>query len=376
MLDTGTDNLGLLNTDLYIGERHGRIRGKRYDDFIDRFVQVTTRLFPNAMLHWEDFGTSNAHRILNRYRDAVCTFNDDIQGTAAVALAAALAGINVTASKLEQQRVVVFGAGTAGIGIADLLYQTMVRHGLTPEDARSRFYPLGITGLLLDDQEVLDYQRPYARSRDDVASWNVADTDRISLLEVVRNVKPTILIGTSTAGGAFTEEIVKEMAAHCERPIIMPMSNPTPRAEATPANLLTWTEGRALVATGSPFEPVRYDNVLYRIAQANNALIFPGLGLGVAVSRANRVTDRMIAASAEALAGLANAFRPGAALLPGMADLRLVSATVAIAVAKAAELDGVAELILDDPVGDIYDRMWQPRYPEFFAVDGSSATEV
>lgn len=365
VLDTGTDNLGLLNSPMYIGERHGRVRGAKYDDFLDRFVETASRLYPHAMLHWEDFGSSTAHRILQRYRDDVCTFNDDIQGTAAVALAAVLAGVNVAGTALRDQRVIIFGAGTAGIGIADLLRETMIDSGMTPLHASNAFYALGRSGLLLEGHPLQPYQVPYARTRADVSDWEVADADRISLAEVVAHVKPTILVGTSTASGAFTEAIVQEMASHCDRPIIMPLSNPTAKAEATPANLLAWTQGRALVATGSPFEPVRRGEVTYRIAQANNALIFPGLGLGVMASRANRVTDRMIAASAHALARLTRVNVPGASLLPGMAELRLVSATVAIEVARAAAEDGVAGRVLTDPVAEIYDLMWQPHYPEF-----------
>ncbi|MFV0457741.1 MAG: NAD-dependent malic enzyme [Actinomycetales bacterium] len=365
VLDTGTDNLGLLNSEMYIGERHGRVRGERYNAFLDQFVETVSRVFPNAMLHWEDFGSHNAHPVLQRYRDKVCTFNDDIQGTAAVALAAVLAGVHVSTTPLKNHRVVIFGAGTAGVGIADLLRDTMVEQGLSAQEASNRFYALGRNGLLFDDMKLLDYQTPYARSRSEISHWELEDPNRVSLEDVVREVKPTILIGTSTVGGAFTEEIVRQMAAHCERPIIMPMSNPTPRAEATPANLLAWTDGKALVATGSPFDPVRLGNVQYQIAQANNALIFPGLGLGVAASGASRVTDRMISASAQALAGLTKAYRPGAALLPGVGELRLVSATVAIAVAQAAEQDGVAKRMLEDPVGEIYARMWQPVYPRF-----------
>jgi malate dehydrogenase (oxaloacetate-decarboxylating) len=364
VLDTGTDNLGLLSNDMYIGERHGRVRGEKYDAFLDQFVHTVHRVFPSAMLHWEDFGSANAHRILRRYRDEVCTFNDDIQGTAAVALAAVLAGVKVAGTRLADQRVMIFGAGTAGAGIADLLRETMVKHGQSEEDARAAFYGFGRRGLLIEDQPLQPHQVPYARSRADVAHWKVADPHAITLHEAVNEVQPTILIGTSTIGGAFTEQIVRAMAAHCDRPIIMPLSNPTPRAEATPTDLLTWTDGKALVATGSPFDPVTMGNTRYHIAQANNALIFPGLGLGVAASRATRVTDRMIAASAEALAGVTRANLPGASLLPGMTDLRMVSSTVAISVAQAAVEDGVAGRTLDDPVSQIYELMWQPRYPQ------------
>ena len=371
VLDVGTDNLGLLSNELYLGERHSRVRGERYDEFIDEFVRTVGELFPRAMIHWEDIGTANAHRILERYRDEVCTFNDDIQGTAAVVLAAILAAVDVTCVDLDDHRIVVFGAGSAGMGIANLVRDTMLRTGRseTPEQAHARFWPIGIQGLYVDDDPTLhDFQRPYARSRADVADWDVEDPGHIGLMDVVRNVRPTILIGTSTKGGAFSREIVEEMARHCARPIIFPLSNPTSRAEATPADLLEWTDGTALVATGSPFAPVDHDGVRHVIAQSNNALIFPGLGLGVAACGATRVTEGMIAAASQALAGLVNAWRPGAPLLPGISDLRLVSATVAIAVAEQAAREGVAGRELDNPVHQVYERMWQPRYPEIEVV--------
>lgn len=369
VLDVGTDNLGLLSNEFYLGERHGRARGERYDEFIDRFVETTQAVFPNSMIHWEDFGVANAHRILDRYRDKVCTFNDDIQGTAAVVLAAILAAVEVTAVPLPEHRIVTFGAGSAGIGIASLIRDTMLRDGQASRDVYGRFWPMGVQGLFLDDDEtLLDFQRPYARRRAEVAGWKVTDRQHIGLLDVVRHVQPTILIGTSTRGGAFTREVVQEMARHCAQPIIFPLSNPTSRAEATPTDLLTWTDGKALVATGSPFAPVDHDGVRHVIAQSNNALIFPGLGLGVAACGARRVTEGMISAAAEALAGLVNAWRPGAPLLPGIDDLRLVSATVAIAVADQAAREGVAGRVLDNPVQQIYDRMWQPRYAPVEAI--------
>ena len=367
VLDVGTDNLGLLNSEVYIGVPHARVRGQRYDDFLDNFVTTAARLFPHAMIHWEDFGASNAHRILERYRDDYCTFNDDIQGTAAVVLAAILAAVNVTGIDLEDQRIVVFGAGSAGIGIANLVRDTMVHSGrvASTDEAYQRFWAIGINGLYVDDQpELMDFQRPYARPRSEVDAWNPADPAHISLLDVVREVKPTMLLGTSTKGGAFTEEIVTEMARHTPRPIIFPLSNPTSRAEATPQDLLEWTDGAALIATGSPFSSIDHNGIRHRIAQSNNALIFPGLGLGVAVSGARKVTEGMIAAAANALAGLMNAYRPGASLLPMMNDLRMVSATVALAVARQAVAEGVADRPLDDPIQQVYSRMWRPQYPE------------
>ena len=371
VLDVGTDNLGLLSSDMYLGERHARVRGERYDEFLERFVTTVDRLFPQAMLHWEDFGAANAHRLLARYREDYCTFNDDIQGTAAVVLAALLAAVDITGVDLCDHRVVIFGAGTAGLGIASLVRDTMVGAGRVRDesDAYSRFWSIGINGLYLEGQpELLDFQRPWARSRSDVAGWDVADPERITLADVIRNVRPTILLGTSTRGGAFTEEVVREMAEHCERPIVFPLSNPTSRAEATPANIIAWTDGRALVATGSPFDHVDHKGVRYQIAQSNNALIFPGLGLGVAACQASRVTESMIAAAANALAGLVNAWRPGASLLPGMNDLRRVSATVALAVAAQAERDGVARRPLTNPIDEVYGRMWQPKYSPIEAI--------
>ncbi|MEA5116777.1 MAG: NAD-dependent malic enzyme [Propionicimonas sp.] len=365
VLDVGTDNLGLLNSDVYLGERHARVRGERYDAFIETFVQAVTRLFPNAMLHWEDFGAANAHRILNRYKNEICTFNDDIQGTAAVVLAAVLAAVRLTGEPLPEHRVMIYGAGTAGAGIADIIREAMTRSGLPADQGYSRFYAFNSRGLIVEDSAGMrDFQQPYARSRAEVASWDVADPSRISLLEAVRAVRPTILIGTSAVHGAFTEQVVTAMAEGCERPIIMPLSNPTSRIEAQPADLLEWTDGRALIATGSPFGTIKHGDVYHTIAQANNALIFPGLGLGVSTVAASRVSDEMIYAAADALAGLVNEYRPGASLLPSMNDLRLVSATVGMAVAKTAEAQGLARRPMTDPVNDLYQRMWKPEYPK------------
>ena len=365
VLDVGTDNLALLNDEVYLGERHSRVRGERYDAFIDLFVETVTRTFPHAMIHWEDFGASNAHRILDHYRDRICTFNDDVQGTAAVVGAAALAAVRAKGERMRDQRVVVFGAGTAGIGVADLMIDLMVAEGLDREECRSRFWCLSSQGLITTaTAKVRDFQLPYARPADEVAGWEVANPDRIGLLEVVSAVSPTILLGTSGQGGAFTEKVIKEMASHVDRPIIMPLSNPTDLAEALPGDLLTWTEGRALIATGSPFAPVTHGDVTYTIAQANNALVFPGLGLGVAVSRAKRVTDRMITAAAQALASITQLAKPGASLLPSVDRLRMVSATVAVAVVRAAVEDGVAGAPPTDPIQQVYDAMWLPDYPE------------
>jgi malate dehydrogenase (oxaloacetate-decarboxylating) len=371
VLDMGTDNLRLLNDKMYLGARHARVRGQRYDDFIDAYVSTATKLFPHALLHWEDLGAANARRVLQRYADQCCTFNDDMQGTAAVVLAAAFAATRASGTPMADQRVVVHGAGTAGTGIADMLREVMVLEGLAPEEATRRFWCLDRHGLLTDDRadSLLDFQRPYARPAAEVAGWARTRPGRgPSLADVVGEVHPTMLIGTSTQAGAFTEAIVRQLAAHVDRPVIMPLSNPTSKAEAVPADLIAWTDGRALVATGSPFDPVVHDGTTYRIAQANNALVFPGLGLGVTVVRARRVSDRMLAAAADAVASLSDASTRGAPLLPPVDNLREVSATVAVAVAEAAVADDLAEVALDDPIQQVHQAMWQPEYPRVEAV--------
>ncbi|ROR53120.1 malate dehydrogenase (oxaloacetate-decarboxylating) [Luteococcus japonicus] len=364
VLDVGTDNIDLLNDETYLGYRHARVRGARYDEFVDRFVQAIQTMYPHAMIHWEDFGAGNAHRILDKYRDEVCTFNDDVQGTAAVVVAAILAAVRRSGQKLANQRIVVHGAGTAGIGIADLLVQRMVNRGIPREQALSCFYGLGSRGLLREGVKMRDFQEPYARSAEELAGWELDTPGKVELADVVRNVHPTIMIGTSAQAGAFTQRIVKDVASHCEHPILMPLSNPTRKAEALPADLLEWTDGRALIATGSPFEPVHFNGTTYTIAQANNALVFPGLGLGVAACRASRVSDSMILAAAEAVAKVVTSREPGASLLPRIDKLRAVSARVAIAVAKQAQTDGLATVELANPVQDIHERMWSPDYPK------------
>jgi len=365
VLDTGTDNQGLLAEDVYVGVRHPRVRGERYDQMIDAYVSAAAKLFPHAMLHWEDFGAANAHRILLKYAGTHCTFNDDIQGTAAVVLAAALSATRAAGTAMSDQTVVIHGAGTAGIGIADVLRQVMIDQGLTPGEATARFYALGSKGLLAGGYPgtLRDFQVPYARPAAEVAGWRRDEQGRIGLAEVVTRTRPSMLIGTSTQPGAFTEAIVTEMAAHVARPVIMPLSNPTSHSEAQAADLIAWTGGRALIATGSPFPPVGYHGVRYEVAQANNALVFPGLGLGVTVSRARRVSDGMLAAAAGALAGLSDAAAPGAAVLPPAASLREVSAAVAEAVARAAQAEGLSSVPLDDLPGRVRQAMWEPAYP-------------
>jgi malate dehydrogenase (oxaloacetate-decarboxylating) len=367
VLDMGTDNLRLLNDEMYIGNRHARVRGQRYDDLIDAYVTAATKLFPHALLHWEDFGAGNARRILNKYAADVCTFNDDMQGTAAVVLAAAIAAVRATGSRMRDQRVVIYGAGTAGMAIADMLRDVMIREGLSEQEATGRFWALDRPGLLTSDFAALrDFQQPYARPAAEVATWSRDGRGgEITLAEVVANAKPTMLIGTSTRTGAFTEAMVRQMALAVERPIIMPLSNPTSKAEAVPEDLIRWTDGRALIATGSPFPAVSHGGHIYTIAQANNALVFPGLGLGVAVVHAERVTDAMIAAAADAIAALTDATSPGAPLLPPVTDLRMISAAVAIAVARAAAAQGLAQKPLTDPVQQVVQAMWRPEFPPF-----------
>jgi malate dehydrogenase (oxaloacetate-decarboxylating) len=370
VLDAGTDNQVLLDEDEYLGARHPRVRDERYDQLIDAYVSAASKLFPNAMLHWEDFGAGNARRILLKYAGTHCTFNDDIQGTAAVVLAAALCAIRAAGTAMRDQTVVIHGAGTAGIGIADALRQVMIGEGLDRDEATTRFYALGSKGLLTTDYPgtLRDFQVPYARAAAEVAGWRRDGDGRIGLAEVVTHTRPTMLIGTSTQPGAFSEPLVTEMAAHTERPIIMPLSNPTSHSEAQAADLITWTGGRALIATGSPFPPVTYGGVRYQVAQANNALIFPGLGLGVTVSRARRVSDGMLTAAADALAGLADATSPGAAVLPPVTSLRQVSAAVAEAVARAARAEGLSDVPLDGLPERVRQAMWEPAYPRVEAI--------
>lgn len=365
MLDVGTDRQSLLDDPLYIGNRHPRVPAADYDRFMDAFVDAVTRLFPSALLHWEDIGVSNARRLLERYRHRLLTFNDDIQGTGAVNLAAVLAAIRAAGTALTEHRVVIFGAGTAGTGIADQLSAAMMAQGMTREQASARFWAVDRPGLLTTKTPGLsDSQRRYARDRAEVADW-AADQPGggISLAELVSRIHPTILIGTSTVTGAFTEPIVREMAAHAKRPIILPMSNPTSLCEAAPADLIRWTHGQALVATGSPFEPVDYEGTRYVIGQANNALIFPGLGLGVIAARATRVTDRMLAAAAHAVAALVDTSAAGSELLPRVESLRETSVAVATAVARAAAEEGASAT---DPGDHLEDRiralMWEPVY--------------
>lgn len=388
VLDVGTDNEKLLNDPLYVGCRHGRIRGKAYDDFVDAYVAVAKKLFPKAMLHWEDFGSTNARRILDRHRKSVPTFNDDMQGTGAIALAALLNAVARTGTPWTEQRAVVFGAGTAGGGIADQIRDQMVREGLSHEEATHRVWLVDLPGLLTADMQdgLLDFQRPYARRVDEVAGYArtpcdvsaesetrwpemaalrraaIAKGGIIDLATVVAAVKPTILIGTSTQPQMFTEAIVRNMASNVERPIIFPLSNPTDLHEATPAQLIEWTAGKVLVATGAPFDDVVHGGVTFRIAQANNAALYPGLGFGTIVSRASIVTDEMLFAAAQAVASQATDATPGASLLPSNADLRTTSSVVAVNVARKAMEQGHARATIEDVVEAVRVAEWWPVY--------------
>src|SRR6185312_15436418 len=365
MLDVGTNRESLLSDPMYIGNRHARIRGERYDAFIDAYVKAATKLFPNALLQWEDFAPGNGRRILGKYGDRISTFNDDMQGTGAITLAAAISAVRICGTRLRNQRVVIFGAGTAGIGIADQIRDGMVREGLSNQEATARFWCVDRQGLLTTDMadQLRDYQVTYARPAAESKSWKRdGNGNGVGLAEVVRRVAPTMLIGASTASGSFTEAIIKEMAAHTERPIIFALSNPPARAEANPADLIAWTDGRALIATGSPFAPVTYKGVTYVIGQVNNAMLYPGLCLGAIVSRARRISGSMFAAAASAVSSLVTVRQPGASLLPHMDDLRSVSVTVAVAVAETAEAEGLAGVKFDDIVQQVQDAMWQPEY--------------
>jgi malate dehydrogenase (oxaloacetate-decarboxylating) len=388
-LDVGTDNQGLLNDPLYLGNRHARVRGQAYDDFIAGYLHVASSLFPNALLHFEDFGATNARRILLANRDRYRIFNDDVQGTGALVLAGLFNAVRITGTRWRDQRVVIFGGGTAGIGIADQIRDQMVRDALSEAEAIARIWVVDLPGLLADDMSagLLDYQRPYARPAAEVAGWartpvsadpsgasrwpkmaalrrDRASSGIVTLLTVIEQVKPTALIGTSTAHGAFTPGVVKAMSAGVDRPAIFPISNPFSRIEAMPADIISWSDGRALVATGLPLGPVDYAGVRYLFGQANNALVYPGLGLGTIVAGASRVTDGMVLATAEAVAGQADVSQPGASLLPAVENLRATSATAAIAVARAAAADGVATKVHDDLVQAVQEAMWQPVYAE------------
>jgi malate dehydrogenase (oxaloacetate-decarboxylating) len=372
LLDVGTDNPGLLQSPIYIGWQQPRIRGQEYDDFIEAFVRAVQRRWPHILLQWEDFAGENALRLLKRYRDRLCTFNDDIQGTAAVTTGTLLAAVNATGIPLREQRIAMFGSGSAGVGIINLLLAAMKEQGLSEDEARQHIYAFNRHGLMVEgDPALRASQIPLARKQEDVQGWKLAGPGAISLLDVVRNAKITVLAGVSAQGGAFTEEIVREMARHTPRPVIFPLSNPTSVAEATPEDLLRWTDGRALVGTGSPFAPVEVNGRMIRISQINNSFIFPGLALGILVSKATRVTDSMMMAAAKALASLSPTFNDSnAPLLPPIAESPKVSLVVAEAVARQAIGEGVAGI---DDATTLHEQLrayvWEPVYRRYERLD-------
>ena len=357
VLDVGTDNKQLLDNPLYLGNRHERVRGKKYHDFVDKFVETAERLFPNLYLHWEDFGRPNAAAILERYQNKITTFNDDIQGTGIVALAAILGALNISKQKFTNQRVMVFGAGTAGAGIAHQIYEEFMQQGLSSEEAKQHIYLVDKQGLLTNDMtDLTEGQQFFARSASDL------QVPLPTLQAAVSAIQPTILIGTSTQAGAFTEEIVKEMAAHTERPIIFPLSNPTELAEAKASDLIEWTDGRALIATGIPSSPVNYKGVTYTIGQANNALMYPGLGLGVIASTAKLVDQSLLSAAAHALGGIVNVSEPGAAVLPPVNKITSFSQHLAEVVAQHAIDHKNTKENITDARAAVEHIKWYPRY--------------
>lgn len=366
VLDVGTNNPERLRDPEYLGWRHERIGGQAYFDFVDQFVEAVKTELPDACLQWEDFATPHARPILERYRDQLLTFNDDIQGTAAVALGAILAAVKVAGNRLKDQHIVMLGAGSAGIGVADFLRAAMRDEGLSESESRSRFWIVDKDGLLHSGRaDLTAEQRVYAQPLDRISQWPGTAYGRFALADVIRQINATALIGLSTARGAFTESIVREMARKIRRPIIFPLSNPTAKSEATADDLIRWTEGRALVATGSPFAPVRCGDRTITIAQCNNIYIFPAIGLGVVASGARRVTDAMILASARALAEKSPALGdPSTSLLPALSDLREVARHVAIAVGLQAQRDGTAPKTSEDELRNrVAAAQWTPSYP-------------
>lgn len=364
LLDVGTDNEERLNNPIYIGWRHHRVRGEEYDAFIDVFVNSVKKRWPHVLLQWEDFAGSNAARLLARYRDQLCTFNDDIQGTAAVAAATLISAINVTGAPLEKQRIAIVGFGSAGIGITGLLARFMQDKGLTEQEARGHFYAIDRYGLITEKgKDVRPEQMPYARKEEEVRSWRQGDGE-ITLLDVVRNAKPSVLIGVSGQPGVFTEEVVRAMARHTSRPVIFPLSNPTSRSEAVPQDLMDWTDGRALIGTGSPFEPANVGGKKVAITQTNNSYIFPGLALGILASKARRVTDTMVKAAAEELVRhLPTQKDSEGSLLPPLAEARQLGRLIGQAVGRQAIQDGQAQVADEAELGrELTANIWEPAY--------------
>lgn len=364
-LDVGTNNQSLLGDPFYLGLRQQRIRGQEYDDFISAFVKAVKKKFSKVYLHWEDFGRENANKNLQRFRDEVCSFNDDIQGTGVVALAALLAAITTAGSTLTQQRIVIFGAGSAGTGVASQIQFALKKSGLSVEDANAKFWFVDIDGLLIEDMQLTPEQKPYARKREEVKAWSVTNQEYITLEEVMHNVKPTVLIGCSAVSGAFTQTVVQAMAKYVPHPIIFPLSNPNEKCEANPEDLLNWTDGKALVAAGSPFPDVKYKEKIYRIAQCNNALSFPGIGLGAISVKAKKVSDHMLLAASDALSQY-TLLNKIPAFLPPIEKVDEVAFRVAIAVAITAQQEDLATQNTMPVEQLVEQHRWQPRYLPYY----------
>ncbi len=367
-LDVGTNNQELLTDPMYLGCCHPRIATEKYDAFINNFVASIRKHFPRAFLHWEDLGRNNARRILDQFQDKLCTFNDDIQGTGAVTLSALLAACEITGTKLEEQRIIVYGAGSAGTGISDQIVDAMVNCGLSLSEAYEHFWLIDRQGLLVaGDLNLTDAQKPYARKQQEIDNWPAFTSHYPSLMNTVRQVNPTILIGCSAQPGAFSQDIIEQMASNCDRPIIFPLSNPDEKCEAQPTDILTWSNGKALIATGTAFAAVEYQNHLIEIAQCNNALVFPGIGLGILAVRATRLSKAMIWAASQALCDFApskkDSFLP---LLPSLDDAQVVAKHIAVAVARSAVDSGLAQCNQDQNLEKLIQTMfWEPRYLPF-----------
>jgi malate dehydrogenase (oxaloacetate-decarboxylating) len=371
LLDVGTDNADCLTDPLYVGWRRERVRGQEYDDFIEAFVAAVIRRWPRILLQWEDFAKNNATRLLERYRDRLCTFNDDVQGTAAVATGTLLAAVNVTGVPLTQQRVAVVGAGSAGCGIANLIRAAMCDAGLSESEATGRFFMVDQPGLLVEGMPGLaPFQMPFVQARRAIEGWTLDHAGRIELPDVVRNARPTVLIGVSGKAGAFAEPVIRAMAACNDRPIIVPLSNPTSRAEATPADIDIWTDGRALMGVGSPFPPIMRNGSRFKVDQTNNSYIFPGVALGTLAVGASRVSEGMFMAAAKALASASPARdNPRHNLLPPVSALREVAAKVALAVAMQATREGYVTGVTVDQIHErIRAKIWTPRYVPLAAI--------
>lgn len=370
MLDVGTNNAERLGDPRYVGWRYPRVRGQEYDDFVEAFVVAVKKRWPNVLLQWEDFHKNNANRLLDRYRDQLCTFNDDIQGTASVATGTLLSAVQITGVPLREQRIAILGGGSAGIGIAELIKRAMMEQGLSEAEARSRFFIVGRYGLVTEQTPNLEaFQQGFLQNSAVLDGWQLDEAGKASLLDVVRNAKPTVLVGVSGQADAFSEEIIREMGKHVARPIIFPLSNPTSCVEAHPENILRWTEGRAIIGTGSPFAPFEFEGRTHYFAQTNNSYIFPGVGLAALAVKARRISDGMFLAAAKALAELSPARNnPLAKLLPPLDTMRDVSIHIALAVAKQARAEGLTDALTDETMETlIRAKMWRPQYRPYLA---------